>query len=128
MSQLTFLADVSSNEETSESNKEVEDNNSKDTKNTRGPNKDYKFGEICLTKEIAEEILKKETIWSYYRTRPSRAGEKLIYRCNKVAYREKNQCASGVYILLHANNVQCSIYRTYCKSQIYFFFNFLYKK
>ena len=112
MSQLTFLADVSLHQETLESGVEIEQNNK--NKNTRGPNKDYKFDQVCLTKSEAEEILKKEKIWSPARPRKSKEGLKIFYRCNKVAYRG-TQCASAVYILLHATDVQCSIYRTYCK-------------
>ena len=83
MSQLTFLADVSLNQETLESGIENEQNNK--TKNTRGANKEYKFDQECLTKSEAEEILKKEKIWSCPRPRKSKEGTKLFYRCNKVA-------------------------------------------
>ena len=46
MSQLNFLADVSLTQETLQPGIEIEQNNK--TKNTRGPNKDYKFDQIFI--------------------------------------------------------------------------------
>lgn len=119
MSQLTFLANVSLNEEIVETNNENNDTTAKEKK-TRGPNKDYKFDKTYSDKTEAEKVIENEKIWSFFRKRDSKDGKKLFYRCIKVKYR-KTQCAAGLHILLHAADTNCSIYRTYCKFKYIFF-------
>jgi hypothetical protein len=65
MSQLTFLANVSLNEETVELNKENNDTTTKDKKK-RGPNKDYKFDKTYSDKTEAEKVIENEKIWSFF--------------------------------------------------------------
>ena len=113
------LANISITEEVGE---KVDGNNATVSSATRGKQKSYELDCIYETVEEAEAVLKLEKIWSKTKPHDTKAGRKLFYRCNKVTTRNPIQCDAGVCILLHAENTQCSIYRTYCK---YYFYTFI---
>lgn len=71
----------------------------------------YKFEIEVESFNEAELFVLNEKTWSYHTTNPSEQGDSLIYRCNMVKAK-KDKCASGIKILVHANNSKCSVYRS----------------
>jgi hypothetical protein len=118
------MAEISASQASQGSNFELDFHSSEDennhretivtkTKKKRGESKVYNEYEIYETKEEAEAVIAREKIWSKRNKKTTLEGVKQFYRCNKPPSRAE-QCATGLYLLYHAENQRVSIYRTTC--------------
>ena len=94
---------------------DIHETNTASSKKTRGLGYVYEFYQLYETIEEAVHVVEAEGNWRRKNKRKFLNGFRWDYQCNKVKARCKDQCKSALYILLHINNTNCSIYRTYCK-------------
>lgn len=94
------------------------DHHRKTASKTRMSRRNYRLMKIYESKELAEKAVEQESIWSLRDTKESKEGLKMFYRCKLVAYRAKQQCSAGLYILLHNYDLKASIYKTDCNFSI----------
>jgi hypothetical protein len=78
------------------------------TKKKRGESKVYHLDQTYETKEQTETVIANERIWS---KKKSKDDMKQFTGAKKYG---RKQCATGLYLLFHAENLQVSIYRTNC--------------
>lgn len=97
---------------------EFENDHRKTASKTRMARRNYHLVKIYESKELAEKAVEQESIWSLRDTKESKEGRKMFYRCKLVAYRAKQQCSAGLYILLHNYDLKASIYKTDCSFSI----------
>ena len=82
-------------------------------KRRRGVNKIYCLQEVFDSLELAKQAIEQEEIWTFKNKKPSKAGVKHFYRCNKCLARGK-QCSAVCLIFLPADNLTAEVHRTMC--------------
>ena len=60
----------------------------------------------------AKVWLVQDGYWSLYKSHETDAGRKEDYRCNKIPFRSKNQCANALQMLYHAEDLGVTIFES----------------
>lgn len=64
------------------------------------------------TEQESLDVISQEQTWSKKTITENDFGSRVLYRCNKVKARAKEQCSSGLHILYHNDSPSVSIYRS----------------
>ena len=94
-----------------ESEKAPEKTTEKPTeKKTRKPKVQWAFVEKFETNELAQEFVKKESIWSFKREYETVDSYNKTYRCNFVTQRSKLQCPASLLLKYNAEDETVTVF------------------